>query len=235
MPNESDVDIAVVREDLFEYAFGEKFRTSTEDQKEEAKTLKNAVERALRLFFPGQVRRGNKSLKVNGTDNRKPADVVPCFSMHYYYNSNLKDFVTHHDGIIIFADDGTVIRNFPKQHIANGKSKNNQTNGNYKRMVRIIKKMRYLMSNCGYNCANNVSSFGLESLLWNIPNEIFNGYINYRFVFDELLQYLLKNQSNFSNYTEANGIKKLFPTQKDIEAYSTFISALNRFYEYDLQ
>ena len=41
--------------------------------------------------------------------------------------------------------------------------KNNDTNRYYKKMVRIIKKMRYLMCDCGYKEAELVSSFGLES------------------------------------------------------------------------
>lgn len=232
--NESDVDIAVVREDKYEYAFGTKFASSTEDQKEEARVLKDAVEKVLRENFPYQVRRGNKSLKVSGTDSRKPADVVPCFSMHYYFNTDRADYLTYHDGIIIFADDGTVIRNFPKQHISNGKTKNGTTNGYYKKMVRIMKKMRHLMSDCGYSCADKVSSFGLESLLWNIPDDVFKKYINYRFVFDDIIQYLKQNQGMYSYYTEANGIKKLCPTQKDVDAYCAFINALDRFYQYDI-
>ena len=60
---------------------------------------------------------------MDGNTYRKQADTVPCLSMHYYYRSHLKDYLTHFDGVIIYADDGTVIRNFPKQHIANGKAK----------------------------------------------------------------------------------------------------------------
>lgn len=232
--NESDVDIAIVREDKYEYAFGGQFSTSTEDRKEEARALKNTVEMVLREHFPHHVRRGKKSLKVDGTDTRKPADVVPCFSLHYYYNSDNGDYLTYHDGVIIVADDGSVIRNFPKQHISNGKTKNSITNGYYKKMVRIMKKMRHLMSDCGYSCADNVSSFGLESLLWNIPNDVFKKWTLYRFAFNEIIQYLKRNQEMYSSYTEANGIKKLCPTQKDIDAYRTFISTLAGFYQYDI-
>ena len=70
-------------------------------------------------------------------------------------------------GIVIKADDGEEIINYPEQHIANGRKKNNNTNYYYKKMVRMLKKMRYLMNDNKYSSANNVSSFGLESLLWN--------------------------------------------------------------------
>ena len=92
--NESDVDIAVMRDDIHESAFGEKFELFTADKKHEATKLKDAVERVLRNNFPYQVKRGNKSIKVNGNTYRKQADTVPCLSMHYYYRSNLKDYLT---------------------------------------------------------------------------------------------------------------------------------------------
>ena len=213
--NESDVDIAIVRDDLYEYAFGERFSSSSVDRKKEALELKNVVERTLKNKFPYQVHRGNKSIKVDGTPYRKQADTVPCLSMRYYYKSHLKDYLTHHEGIIIFADDGEIIRNFPKQHIANGKAKNNRTNLYYKKMVRIMKKMRHLMSDCGYSCADNVSSFGVESLLWNIPDSYFTKYICYGFNFEEIVNYVYAHKTDLTNYFEANGIKKLCPKLRE--------------------
>lgn len=231
--NESDVDIAVVRDDLYEFAFGERFYSSSSDKKEDAVKLKDAVERTLRNRFPYQVHRGNKSIKVDGNTYRKQADTVPCLSMHYYYRSHLKDYLTYHEGVIIFADDGTVIRNFPKQHIANGKSKNKRTNYYYKKMVRIMKKMRYLMSDLGYSCADDVSSFGVESLIWNIPDSYFTKYSSFGFAFEEILQYAYSHKAELANYYEANGIKKLCPSQQDINKYSAFIDRLYLFFEYD--
>ena len=231
--NESDVDVAIVRDDLHEYAFGESFSTSSTDKKKEAIELKNAVENTLRNKFPFQVHRANKSVKVDGNTYRKQADTVPCLAMNYYFKSHKKDYSTHHDGIIIFADDGTIIRNFPKQHIANGKAKNNRTNHYFKKMVRIMKKMRYLMSDCGYECADQVSSFGLESLLWNIPDVYFTKYSCYGFTFEELIDYAYAHKSDIPHYFEANGIKKLCPAQQDVIKYSTFIDQLHSFFEYD--
>jgi len=231
--NESDVDIAVVRDDIYEYAFGEKFNSSSIDRKKEATQLKNAVESILRIEFPNQVHRGNKSIKINGNTYRKQADIVPCLSMHYYYRSHLKDFFSYHDGVIIFADDGDVIRNFPKQHIANGRIKDNDTNHYYKKMVRIMKKMRHLMSDCGYSCADKVSSFCVESLVWNVPNPYFTKYICYGFAFEEIVTYIYKHKAELCNYYEANGIKKLCPTQQDIANLLGFIDKLYSFFEYD--
>lgn len=231
---ESDVDIAVVHENNFEYAFGERFSDSTTNRQAEAMVFKNTVEHTLRNRFPGYVHRKNKSIKVDGNTYRKQADTVPCLSMHYYYRSHLNDYSSFKDGIVIYADDGTIIRNFPKQHIANGKAKNVSTNHYYKKMVRIIKKMRYLMSECGYSSANNVSSFGLESLLWNIPDSEFTKYSYHIFGFKEIVDYLYYHKYMLSTYKEANGIKPLCPNQQDVENYSRFIDALYGFYQYEL-
>ena len=134
---------------------------------------------------------------------------------------------------MIFADDGTIIRNFPKQHIANGKAKNIRTHYCYKRMVRIIKKMRHIMSDIGYKSADNVSSFGLESLLWNIPDSYFTKYKSYGFIFEALLSYLYSNQQILTHGLEANGIKTLCTTQAEVSAYAAFINDLYKFFEYE--
>ena len=85
-----------------------------------------------------------------------------------------------------------------------------------------------------YVSAQNVSSFGLESLLWNIPNGIFLKYTFYRFIFGEIVEYLKNHSADISQYKEANGIKKLCPTQADVENYIKFIIDLSNFYEYDI-
>ena len=101
-------------------------------------------------------------------------------------------------------------------------------------MVRIMKTLRYIMSDRGYSCADKVSSFGLESLLWNIPDCEFTKYSLYGFTFQHLLNYMRSNTASLSEYKEVNGIKPLCPTTNDINAYETFITILSGLFEYDL-
>ncbi len=232
---DSDVDIAIVRRDQFEYAFGKPFILVNPEKREEGKLFKNVVEVVLRKHFPYAVTRKNKSIKVDGNTYRKQADTVPCFAIHYYsdwYDRN--DQSSFFEGITIYADDGQIIVNYPKQHIANGKKKNVSTNYYYKKMVRIIKKMRYLMEDCYISSASGVSSFGLESLLWNLPDSIFMKYSSYRFEFDEIVDYLVDNKMLLSIYKEANGIKPLCPSSTEVTKYSRFIDDLRAFYQYDI-
>ena len=234
---ESDVDIAIVRKDINEYAWGSIFSPYTPAFKHnaDAAVFKMIVENALKTYFTSYyVHRKNKSIKVDGNTYRKQADTVPAFGMHHFYDSEKDDFQHYNEGITIYADDGQVINNFPKQHIANGRSKNVSTNYYYKKMVRIAKKLRYLMEDYGYSSAQKVSSFGIESLLWNIPDSIFKKYSIYRFIFDEVVDYLYKQKTYLFLYKEANGIKKLCQNSSDRQVYSEFIDELHRFYEYDI-
>ncbi|MDF2882011.1 MAG: hypothetical protein K0R54_2568 [Clostridiaceae bacterium] len=238
---QSDVDIAVVQEEVFQT----QYRNSSEYPQSDAsygfitapipdKSFKDEVQECLENKFGNDVERKNKSIKVYGNTYRKDADTVPCRRYKDYRIDYINNPDNYIGGIFIKADDGEVIINYPEQHIANGKKKNNDTNYYYKKMVRILKMMRYLMSNNGCYSANNVSSFGLESLLWNLPNDIFMKYTIYRYEFGEIVNYLYNTSYLLSRYKEANGIKILCPYSVDIEKYKVFITDLKTFYNYDI-
>lgn len=234
---QSDVDIAIVQEEQFITVY----RDGVTDKSygfsvapTETKSFKDEVQECLTAKFGNDVERKNKSIKVHGNTYRKDSDTVPCLRYRDYRQDILFNPYNYIGGIIIKADDGTRIINYPEQHIANGRKKNSDTNSYYKKMVRIIKNIRYLMEDFYYASAHNVSSFGLESLLWNIPNSIFLKYSFYRFTFGEIVDYLRNHIADLSQYKEANGIKELCPTQADIEKYSRFIIDLSTFYEYDI-
>lgn len=235
---ESDVDIAIVLESTFSPVFrknitGDMYGFS--DSKDNLKQFKDDVEVALREKFGNDVERKNKSIKVHGNSYRVDADTVPCMRYRDYtgdYENNPNNYI---GGILIQADNGEIIVNYPEQHIRNGKEKNKQTNKNYKRMVRIMKKMRYIMQDEKYESANNVSSFGLESLLWNLPNFLFTRYKNYGSIFGDILEYLKENIYELNEYKEANGIKPLCNSIKEVENYMNFINDLYAFFDYEIE
>lgn len=101
-------------------------------------------------------------------------------------------------------------------------------------MVRIIKKMRYIMCDYGYKEAEQVSSFGLESLLWNLPDSLFTKYRTYQFAFEEIVNYLYSHREEVCFYKEANNIKTLCTTPEDMANYKSFIEKLHTFYDYDI-
>lgn len=172
-------------------------------------------------------------LKSMGIHYRKDADSVPCRRYRDYRKDYSKNADNYIPGIMIIPDRGGIIINYPEKHIENGRAKNVSTNHYYKKMVRIIKKMRYMMSDCGYKEADEVSSFGLESLLWNLPDSIFVKYTSYKYIFDEVVQYLSEHKYALESYKEANGIKVLCESSSDAEKYKNFIDRLRLFYEYE--
>ena len=234
---QSDVDIAVVQEEVFQTIYREGVSDSNYNFSTIESTptsFKDEVEKCLREKFKNDVERKNKSIKVHGNTYRKDADTVPCRRYRDYRNDFYNNENNYIGGIVILADNGERIINYPEQHIANGKIKNAETNHYYKKMVRIIKKMRYLMEDNYISSAKEVSSFGLESLLWNLPNELFTKYSIYRYTFDDIVDYLYNNTYLLSCYNEANGIKPLCPYSSDVNKFTNFINDLKTFYEYDI-
>ena len=96
---------------------------------EEVIKYKDEVYAALYKKFGYEVKRKNKSIKVNGNTYRKSIDVVPAFSL----TRNIED------GIQFITDDGVKITNYPLKQISNENQKNKLTNYKYKKYVRIFK------------------------------------------------------------------------------------------------
>lgn len=234
----SDIDIAVVQEDIFR----PKYRANVsgkdygfESATPRARSFKDEVEDALIKHFGKDVERKNKSIKINGNSYRKDTDSVPAMRSRDYRQDYSFDDKNYIGGILIKADDGQEIINYPEQHIKNGVEKNNATNYYFKKMVRVAKELRYQMVDLGYKYAQLSSSFGVECLLWNVPNNYFNRYSTYLYVFDDIVQYLYNNRFSLHDFMEVNNIKKLCddsPDRRDI--YKGFIEELKGFYAYEI-
>ncbi len=234
---ESDVDIAIVQEETFTIKLRPGVNQSAYrivDAPPSSKSFKDEVQSYLQNKFGTDVERKNKSIKVRGNNYRKDADTVPCGRFKDYSSDFKNDINNFIGGIKIITDDGDIIINYPEQHIANGKKKNDSTNHYYKKMVRIAKKMRYLMVDAGFTSATHVHSFGIESILWNVPDSVYLQYINYRYIFDEVLKYLVNNINTYNTFREANGIKLLCPTVSELSAYQSFIRDLATYFDYDI-
>lgn len=173
-----------------------------------------------------EVQRKNKSINIGGNTYRKSIDVVPAFQI----NSNIKN------GIYFYTDKGIKIKNYPSIQIDNENIKNASTKYNFKKYVRIFKKLRYEMQDRNYYYASKIGSFQVESLLWNLPDEYFTKYTaTLGFGVQTIISYLLKNKFSLSNYYEANGLKPLFPTEQDLLNMLKFIDELNEFFKYSLE
>ena len=92
------------------------------------------------------------------------------------------------------------------------------------------------MEENGYRVNSKVSSFGLESLLWNVDVSAYTKYSSIlRYTFGEIVSFLKNDFMNSGTYMEINGIKSLFPDSVTQNAYQDFVNDLYNFYEYDIQ
>lgn len=240
IPSQSDVDVAVILESTFipEYRLGETgTRYGFSDGTFTAAALKDEVEQALNKKFNYKgVERRDKSIKVFGNTYRVDADVVPAYRYRNYvedYSYNPDNYV---GGIEIRPDSGGRIINYPEQHIKMGIAKNKVTSYNFKKCVRIIKNLREKMEENKIVVSDEISSFGLESLVWNVDVSCFHKYSSVlRYTFDEVVKCLKSNSNNYGSYLEANGIKTLFNDERTTASYIQFITDLFSFYEYDIK
>jgi hypothetical protein len=87
---------------------------------------------------------GKKALHVHKDDNeRVSVDVVPAFVYRLYCarQNLLVSRGAPAEGIALIAA-GQRITNFPRQHYSNGCAKNDRAGRRYKRVVRILKRLR---------------------------------------------------------------------------------------------
>jgi hypothetical protein len=162
---------------------------------------------------------------------------VPAFSYRYYFDNGLNQWITP-EGIAFYPDDkpGLVI-NWPEQTYINGVAKNDQTGRRYKSIVRILKKLRDDMQEDKIADADDIASFLIESMVWNVPDNIFGGY-TYRNDVREVVAYAYNQTVNdelCSKWLEVNKIKYLFhPTQPwDREKANKFLFSVWNYLEFE--
>ncbi|HLG13803.1 MAG TPA: nucleotidyltransferase [Blastocatellia bacterium] len=128
--------------------------------------LRSELVAALRATFVGQVDdSGSTAIKVHSGSARVDADVVPCFSYRYYFES------TSRPGTKIFKTDGGSLVNYPAQQMENGVAKNNRTGYAYKKGVRLIKRVENAMAENG--TFRELPSFFMECLAFNCLDSAF--------------------------------------------------------------
>ena len=175
-------------------------------------TFKNDVERALIAHFGhASVDRGSKAFDVHENSYRIDADVVPTLEYRWYYKHGGQAHVI--TGTALFPDGGSRIKNFPDQNYDNGVAKNAGTNRRYKRVVRILKRLRNEMAHARISSAATMPSYLIECLAWNVPNESFAGDAfrpAVQAVLAQLWSGTKEDSSTHSGWREVNDIKILF-------------------------
>lgn len=174
---ESDVDVGVCLLDTLydDYTFGEglsRADTGITPSFYTAGQFKEELGNALiaRFGFSG-VTRGRKVWTVRENTYRVHADVAPTFELRCY--RRVPGGFTYESGTRLTTDDGRMIDNWPEQHATTAISKNERTGMRFKKLVRIVKRLRDEMTDEGQLPVTSVPSFLIESLLWNAPDDDF--------------------------------------------------------------
>lgn len=190
----SDVDVCVMLKSTFydEYPDGKNrrdygFVEGTISFDEYKRRVKTAIENK---FGKATVTEGNKSLKIRSNSYHVNADVVVAFMLKDYRIIGSLDPNRYVEGTRFFSSNREIVTNYPKVHIANGKNKNIQTNHGYKYLVRIFKRIRNAMVDDGKANGDKISSFLVECLIWNVPNNIIMGYSTWAETIKEAIIYL---------------------------------------------
>lgn len=167
--------------------------------------LKADTENALIAVFGSDTKRKNKCIQVKGNSNRIDADVIPCFVLKRFETlDSIKA-----EGIKFYSDDSKEIISFPNQHYLNGTIKNEDTYRLYKRMVRILKVLYYKLVDSEEIEPDLVSSFFIECLVYNVPNEYFV-LSNYTLTLRNVIGKIYEDMANNANYVEVSKLKWLF-------------------------
>ena len=176
--------------------------------------FKDMVGIALTSYFGApSITRGNKAFDIHENSYRIDADVVPTFQ-HRRYTGNISPDRTYefHAGVAFIPDKGSLVINWPEQNYENGVQRNDDTGRRYKRIIRILKRLRNAMQDDKIPGADNVASFLIESLVWNAPLAAFqhDAYTDdVRYVIADIFN-RTRTEKDCSEWGEVNELKYLF-------------------------
>ena len=176
--------------------------------------FKTMVQKALKDYFGKTgVTRGNKAFDVHANTYRIDADVVPTFE-HRRYTGRKNTDGSHHylSGVAFDPDSGSRVINWPEQTYDNGVERNTATGRKYKRVIRILKRLRDKMQDEDVAIAKKTPSFLIECLAWNADIDAFK-----KDTYTAIVRHLLadlwnrtRKDDDCSEWGEVNELKYLF-------------------------
>lgn len=219
---QADVDYSLVNEKTFFYKIPEgytKWHFGIYDSSESFSSYKQSVINSVyRHFNPVEIDNSkDKCTTIKKNSNRVDIDVVPTFGYRLYSRDG-----SWENGVAFYSDSDVLIVNFPEQHTENGIEKNNNTGRKYKRIVRILKRLRSKMEEDGILVSDSITSFLIESLVWNVDDHIFNQGSGYSEILRNVLVEIHNNTSE--DWNEVSNMLRLFHadrkwTTNDVKAF----------------
>lgn len=174
---------------------------------------KNLIQTALSDYFGYQyITPGNKAFDIHSNTYRVDADVVPAFAHRHYYGDGQNDFYQPTGIAFLTSNENKRIVNWPHHTYENGKNKHDRTGQRFRKMVRIIKRLRNEMQEEKIAAANDIASFLIESMVWNAPDNSFN-HDTYKTDVREVLAFCFNETlptGKHGEFGEVNDLKYLF-------------------------
>ena len=232
---DSDVDVVAELTSMFNSNLGalsveerSRFSTRFSDSSLTLAGFRRDVLAALRSYYgAASVTEGNKCLKVAGTSNRLPADVLPANQYRLWRQLPAYGDPSYVSGILFVTRDGREVINYPKEHRNNGQDKHGKTSNQYKPLVRTVKNARRKLVEDGVITRDVSPSYFVECLLYNVPNPNFTGDLSRTYL--NMLNWLHENQGSLAGLWCQNGVTQLFgsaPEQWDTGRAVRLINAL---------
>lgn len=208
---DSDIDIVIECTNLFNSNLSveelQQLRMNSINYSVE--TFKQDVFIALKKFFGNEIILENNCLKVRSNTNRINADIIPSFRYKLFKKPAYRHSDLQANGIILFASqEKKLVINYPKVHISNCEGKDIQCGQNFKKLVRIFKNIRNELLAENIITKNLASSYYIENLIYNCPNNLFFGNLTNNL--HSILCFLNSAENNFSYFKCANNIDDLF-------------------------
>ena len=196
--SESDVDIVMLYKDVHCYRRWDSSSPNSYDPT--IISLRDYTYNLLNCKSNFILTKGSKTVKYAGSQNYLAVDLVPAGN----YSGPTGD-----TGIAIYdSQDRHIYYNHPKHHIKNGHEKNANTNGNYKKTVRMFKWAKEKLVEKGLLRSNRAPSYFIECLLYNVPNNLFVN--NNADCFFNVLKWLYQNRNGLAKIKCQNGKHYLF-------------------------
>lgn len=176
--------------------------------------FKNMVQGALEGYFgKAGVTRGSKAFDIHANTYRIDADVVPTFEYRCYTGQKYSDGSHHYlSGVAFEPDVGGLIINWPEQTYENGVERNTATGRKYKRVIRILKRLRDKMQDENIAIAKKTPSFLIECLVWNADVDALS-HDTYTAIVRDVIADVWNNtckDEDCSDWGEVNELKYLF-------------------------
>ena len=210
--------LTVDERSIFSKKYSDSTYTLSDFRKEVIESLKN-------YYDNDKISEGNKAIKLTGYSGRLNADIIIAIRYRHFWHVYESQNDSYVEGIAFQNRIGTWIYGYPRIHYENGVKKMVLTNAQFKSLVRIYKNIRGKLEDDFSAPDKFLSSYFIESLLYNVPNQYFAG--SFSEMFFNSLKWL--NEANLTSFKCQHELFSLFGSsegQCSITEAKTFISAI---------